>query len=305
MKKEILVLGRSAVFVLGLLVSISAFAGDIVDDVREECGVYVGPSRVKHQYCIYTPIDQHGDQPRQVLFHFPGYPETVFAGRNLVGIYSFYFKASQRVTPFFVTLYSGKLNAFSDVVENGTQLSTLDSFVTEFAPWLKTKLPIVGNTFAFGYSLGGQNILQLQSRFPGIFSGISISCPALFTASPFHGLIGAYRYARKTSARVWPVYMYFVKIRGYFKNFKIWSRNNILSHLDRFDVGREKMPYIYLSANTQDELGFETGSEIFYRELRAKGYPIEFERRPGGHISFSFANQINSLIQNTSLGMLE
>jgi putative tributyrin esterase len=235
------------------------------------------------QYCVALPADYASAKAARypVLYFLHGlFEDEASWGR----------RGGQQVLDGL--LEQGQLGKFLVVLPDGGRTFYVNSFdgreryedffIQEFIPWIDRTYRTIAQPAARGISgtsMGGYGALRLAMRHPDVFGAASAHSAALLSKFP-NPLPSEGRWAFYARVLEGPF--------GAPLNEAYWEANSPLTlaeHPERF-AGLK----LYFDCGDKDRYGFEEGAEILDRILTAKGFPHEFQLRPGGH-GWEYLNQ--------------
>ena len=157
-----------------------------------------------------------------------------------------------------------------------------DFFIQELVPAIDRMYRTIPQASARGISgtsMGGYGALHLAMRHPDIFGSASAHSPALIPNIPK---------PLPTEGR-WGFYAGILQSAfGSPLNEQYFDQNNPLNLAERPD--RFPRLKLYFDCGDHDRYGFEEGAKLLHERLEAKGFPHEYELRPGNH-GWSYLNQ--------------
>ena len=194
--------------------------------------------------------------------------------------------------PRFAGLSFGKIWMLAQGT-GSPQSGLMDVFAGEFMPLVEKKLlanKAIGRREAIGHSMGGLNSLNLALLRPGLVSKVGLLSPALLPLSPFanDGEIADFVKRSGAPESLGPKY---IGVREYLDLLKQvlltkaqWRKISPDAQIPRLAtaIPKEKLPRFYVSAGVQDKMYF-LGGEHCADLLRRAGWPLTWDKRPGGH----------------------
>ncbi len=157
-----------------------------------------------------------------------------------------------------------------------------DFFIQELVPAIDRMYRTIPQASARGISgtsMGGYGALHLAMRHPDVFGSASAHSAALIPNIPK---------PLPTEGR-WGFYAGILQSAfGSPLNDQYFDQNNPLNLAERPD--RFPRLKLYFDCGDHDRYGFEEGAMLLHERLEAKGFPHEYELRPGNH-GWSYLNQ--------------
>ena len=157
-----------------------------------------------------------------------------------------------------------------------------DFFIQELVPTIDRKYRTIASASARGISgtsMGGYGALHLAMDHPDIFGSVTAQSAALIPKIPR---------PIPTEGR-WGFYAKILQSPfGSPLNNAYFDENNPLTlaeHPDRFSQLK-----LYFDCGDHDRYGFEEGAKLLHQNLESRGFPHEFELRPGDH-GWSYLSQ--------------
>lgn len=147
----------------------------------------------------------------------------------------------------------------------------------------------VKSRVALGVSMGGGNVSQLVLQAPqGWLKGAAMVCPAITAVNPWSGPLDLQQYYQRSAA--WEILVEWLLIRNDYLLENFANKNEFEREGDSLALARTRLgpwtPPLYLSAGTQDELGFDLGTRAFAALATAKQVPTQLQLYSGkGHCS--------------------
>ena len=232
---------------------------------------------IEHQRICVT--QDPGDASEYVIYFFHGLngsPDEMGKGKMLAFLNAYWEKQLPGKKPAIIG-YSlggrtnlalpGRLKKLMQEVFPHIEQSNL-----HFQPKFRT---------AIGLSMGGFNTFQLQMEDVNYFKKTAILCPALPSISPWSTSDEVAAYRKRTGASWFYVTLMLQGVsdsyhgnQAEFLPFAPYAR--MAAHQGTFGN-------LYLTAETEDEFGFQEGAAHLMEVAIASASTVEWHLRPGGH----------------------
>lgn len=163
-----------------------------------------------------------------------------------------------------------------------------DFFLTEFLPYIERHYRIRGERNSrgiAGISMGGYGALRFAFLRPDLFRSVSAQSAALIEKMPAFTL-------RDSQDTV--MLRLLGEVFGSPPDQAFWDRNSPLTLAKSADLKGLK---IYIDCGSEDDYGFNVGTESLHKILVSRSIPHEFHIYPGGHNWPYFAEHLPAVLQ--------
>jgi len=163
-----------------------------------------------------------------------------------------------------------------------------DFFLNEFVPYIEHRYRIRAEHNSrglAGISMGGYGALRFAFLHPELFRSVSAQSPALVDKMPAFTLRD-----QESTVRL----RLLGEVFGVPPDQAFWDRNSPLTLAKTADLKGLK---IYLDCGSQDDYGFNVGTEELHKLLASRGIPQDFHIYPGGHNWAYFAEHLPAVLE--------
>ena len=163
-----------------------------------------------------------------------------------------------------------------------------DFFLNEFLPYIEHRYRIRAERNSrgiAGISMGGYGALRFAFLHPELFRSVSAQSPALIDKLPAFTMRDAQDTVRLRMLG---------EVFGEPPDQAFWDRNNPLTLAKTADIKGMK---IYLDCGSEDDYGFNVGTEALHKILVSRKIPHEFHIYPGGHNWAFFAEHLPAVLE--------
>jgi len=254
---------------------------------RVECGAL--PSKLlgrSVRFCAVLPpsYDAHAEQRFPVLYwlHGLGQDEQSFAGAGGLALLED-LRGHGRVGEFLLITPDAGRSFYLNSRDGRNRYE--DFFMREFVPAMERRFRIESSRATrgiSGVSMGGFGALHFALKYPDTFGSVSAHSAALMEEPPPAMTHGA-RMGFLESVFGWPVDRAF------------WERNSVFTAARHAPLSGSWK--IYFDCGTEDDFGFDEGSQSLDRLLTSRGIRHEFHLYPGGHGWGYFAQHLPASLE--------
>ncbi|MFZ3216631.1 MAG: alpha/beta hydrolase family protein [Candidatus Acidiferrales bacterium] len=241
-------------------------------------------------YCVILPSDYDTNKTSSypVLYFLHGLGENEQSLLNSGGLNLIQdLRDQKRIGEFLIVTPNGGRTFYINS-RNG-KVRYEDFFIREFLPYIEREYRVREGRKSrgiTGVSMGGYGALRFALRYPQLFVAVSAHSPALIEKLPN---------IQVSSDQAAAVAMELGGAFGSPVDPKFWERES------PFTIVREEPRpaglQIYFDCGSDDDFGFNRGSEQFHELLTARGIPNEFHLYPGGHDWSYFAEHIPASLE--------
>jgi len=257
---------------------------------RAEC--HAIQSQIMHQqvaYCVFLPPSYDKDKTRRypVLYflHGLGSDEQMLLDSGAWNLTEDLWEQG-KMGDYLIVTPAGDTSFFINSHDGRRRYE--DFFVQEFLPYIENHYRIRAGRAArgiSGISMGGYGALHLAFRHPELFGSVSAHSAALIEKLPAVSSAGVQQNG---------VLRILGRVFGSPPDRVFWDHNSPLT-LAR--SSRLTGLHIYFDCGSEDDYGFEAGSDALHKILVARRVPHEFHIYPGGHDWNYFAEHLPASLQ--------
>jgi pimeloyl-ACP methyl ester carboxylesterase len=221
------------------------------------------------RWCVHTP---KGPASRDVLYflHYATGDEGSWDRLGLARAFYGEYERLGKPAPRAVTVSYGP-----HWVVSGAKGLRQTVELSEFEAWrrkVEERLGPVERRYAWGMSQGGYNAAVVALSDPRTWSAVALSCPALYSTSPYKKSAGREVFIREEEGRQ--------LFTSRLSDEAAWKAENPVALAPRAKGG----PVFWIEANRDDEFGFHDGAVALEKALEAAGGKSELHEVPrGGH----------------------
>lgn len=274
-----------------LLLCCLLFAGAAHAAGRAECRTV--PSKILGRsvpYCVLLPPSYDSEKTRRypVLYFLHGLGENEQILLNSGGwdlIQDLW--DQKRIGEFLIATPAADRTFYINSRDGRVRYE--DFFIKEFLPFIEGHYRIRSDRAhrgITGVSMGGYGALRFAFRYPQLFGSVSAHSAALIAKLPRIQILGTQENALSFA------------LGGAFGNPfdpAFWKRNSPFTIVR--DSPRPVGMHIYFDCGTEDDYGFNVGTQAFHELLAARGIPHEFHLYPGGHNEVYFAQHLPASLE--------
>ncbi len=236
-------------------------------------------------YCVILPADYDTDKANEypVLYflHGLGGNEQMLlnsGGMNLIQD----LRDSKRIGEFLIVAPDAGRSFYINSRDGKVRYE--DFFIREFLPYIESHYRIRAERKSrgiTGVSMGGYGALRFALLYPNLFVAVSAHSPALIDVPPKINVSDEQQAAVAEELG---------RAFGSQVDLKFWKRESPFTIVR--DGAKPAGLQIYFDCGTDDDFGFNKGSEEFDKLLTAHGIAHEFHLYPGGHDWEYFAEHL-------------
>ncbi len=213
----------------------------------------------------------------QLLYYFPGWredEEAWFESSMGKDIRRFWVERSGRTLPVITFSMGSETNIARDDWPSLTLAQVLPEIERRFGVNPSKRLVL-------GKSLGGWNALQLVMADQDYFQRIGLICPAVMPVHPWSSEQEIDSYRERSGVRRVVLKFVLKRMRKHYERYSNFQPFDPYLHLkNRLDASA---PSFFISANREDEFGFQVGGQDLKNMLVSSGIDVKWRLHEGSH----------------------
>jgi S-formylglutathione hydrolase FrmB len=200
---------------------------------------------------------------------------------SFYGMYRSAFLSRGQKPPTVVSLTVGPFYFIADDIETPIQKKgNYDALLMEgFIPWMKKALGKTGNTYLFGFSMGGFNAASLSAKHPEAFNGVILISPMIIPLSPFDPDFNRRMTESSGIRNLAPNFK--ILLKGAYETPDRWNTHDPF-YLIPAQPG-VKRPYTIITSSNDDIPGFRVAARDLAMLYRDNGVPFILYYVEGDH----------------------
>jgi S-formylglutathione hydrolase FrmB len=240
-------------------------------------------------YCVLLPPSYDGEKTRRypVLYflHGLGDNEQMFLHAGGLNIPEDLWD-QRRMGEYLIATPAGDASFYINSRDGRSRYE--DFLLQEFLPYIEHRYRVSAGRRSrgiAGISMGGYGALRLAFRHPELFAAVSAQSAALMEKLPAVSLTEPQQTGRTRLLG---------HVFGSPPDPAFWERNSPLTLARTANLTGLK---IYFDCGTEDDYGFDAGTQILHKILDSRHIAHEFHLDPGGHDWAYFAEHLPAALE--------